>query len=77
MQIDGDGDVVYQVTKEEGVHRSTIALVEPDEAPAKYDRWQKATDSVVKDWIQEAGAKGANGQALLDDAKAMIKKNGG
>ena len=46
-------------------------------SPAEYDRWQKATDSVVKDWIQEAGAKGANGQALLDDAKAMIKKNGG
>jgi len=45
--------------------------------PAEYDRWQKATESVVKEWIQEAGTKGANGQALLDDAKAMIKKNGG
>jgi TRAP-type C4-dicarboxylate transport system substrate-binding protein len=46
-------------------------------SPAEYDRWQKASDGVVKDWIQEAGAKGANGQMLLDDAKAMIKKNGG
>ena len=45
--------------------------------PAEYERWQKTTESVVKEWIQEAGAKGANGQALLDDAKAMIKKNGG
>ena len=32
---------------------------------------------VDKDWIGEVGAKGANGAALLDDAKALIKKNGG
>ena len=44
---------------------------------SEYDKWQKATESVAKDWIQEAGGKGANGQALLDDAKALIKKNGG
>jgi TRAP-type C4-dicarboxylate transport system substrate-binding protein len=46
-------------------------------APAEYDRWQKATDPVVKEWIGEVNAKGANGAALLDDAKALIKKNGG
>jgi TRAP-type C4-dicarboxylate transport system substrate-binding protein len=46
-------------------------------SPAEYEKWQKATEGVAKDWMQEAGAKGANGQALLDDAKAMIKKNGG
>ena len=44
---------------------------------SEYDKWQKATEVVAKDWIQEAGAKGANGQQLLDDAKALIKKNGG
>lgn len=44
---------------------------------AEYDRWVKATAVVDKDWMSEVGAKGANGQALLDDAKALIKKNGG
>ena len=43
----------------------------------EYDRWQKATDGVNKEWITEVGAKGANGQQLLDDARALIKKNGG
>jgi TRAP-type C4-dicarboxylate transport system substrate-binding protein len=45
--------------------------------PAEYERWQKVTEPVVKEWIGEANAKGANGAALLDDAKALIKKNGG
>jgi TRAP-type C4-dicarboxylate transport system substrate-binding protein len=44
---------------------------------AEYDRWQKATEGVNKEWIGEVSAKGANGAALLDDAKALIKKNGG
>jgi len=46
-------------------------------SPSEYDRWRKATEAVDKEWIGEVGAKGANGQALLDDAKALIKKNGG
>ena len=46
-------------------------------SPAEYDKWLKATEPVAKDWVQEAGAKGANGQQLLDDAKALIKKHGG
>jgi hypothetical protein len=40
---------------------------------AEYDRWRKATEAVDKEWIGEVGAKGANGAALLDDAKALIK----
>ncbi len=44
---------------------------------AEYDRWQKATEPVVKEWITEVGTKGANGQALVDDARALIKKYGG
>jgi TRAP-type C4-dicarboxylate transport system substrate-binding protein len=44
---------------------------------AEYDRWRKACEAVDKEWIGEAGAKGANGQALLDDARALIKKYGG
>lgn len=45
--------------------------------PAEYDRWVKATDGVNKDWITEISAKGANGDALLNDARALIKKYGG
>ena len=46
-------------------------------SPAEYDRWVKATDPVAKEWVGEVSAKGANGQALLDDAKALLKKYGG
>ena len=45
--------------------------------PAEYDKWVKVTESVDKDWVGEASAKGANGAALLEDAKAMIRKYGG
>jgi TRAP-type C4-dicarboxylate transport system substrate-binding protein len=44
---------------------------------AEYERWQKACEPVVKEWIGEINAKGANGQALYDDARALIKKYGG
>ena len=46
-------------------------------SPAEYDRWVKATEAVDKEWIGEVGAKGVNGTALLEDARAMIRKNGG
>ena len=46
-------------------------------SPAEYARWQKACEPVVTEWIGEAAAKGANGQALYDDARAMLKKYGG
>ena len=45
--------------------------------PAEYDRWVKQTEGVNREWIGEVGAKGGNGQALLDDARALIRKNGG
>jgi len=44
---------------------------------AEYDRWVKATEGVNKEWVQELTAKGANGEALLNDAKTLIKKYGG
>jgi TRAP-type C4-dicarboxylate transport system substrate-binding protein len=44
---------------------------------AEYDRWLKATEPVIREWITEVSAKGANGQALYDDAKALLKKYGG
>ncbi|MFO1314437.1 MAG: TRAP transporter substrate-binding protein [Burkholderiales bacterium] len=45
--------------------------------PAEYDRWVKQTEGVNKEWIGDVAAKGGNGQALLDDARALIKKYGG
>jgi len=41
---------------------------------AEYKRWVKATSQVDDEWIKEVSAKGANGQALYNDAKALLKK---
>lgn len=41
---------------------------------AEYARWVKATDKVDDAWIKDVNAKGGNGKALYDDAKAMLKK---
>lgn len=41
---------------------------------AEYQRWVKATESVHEQWIKEAGAKGADGAALLKDARALIQQ---
>jgi TRAP-type C4-dicarboxylate transport system substrate-binding protein len=46
-------------------------------SPQEYAKMQTAAEGVVKEWINDVGAKGANGQQLLDDAKALIKKHGG
>ncbi len=43
---------------------------------AEYARWQKACEPVVAEWVAEANAKGANGKALYDDAKALLKQHG-
>jgi TRAP-type C4-dicarboxylate transport system substrate-binding protein len=49
---------------------NTFITISADE----YKRWQKATENVDDDWIKEANGRGANGKALLDDAKALLKK---
>lgn len=41
---------------------------------AEYARWVKACEHVDDDWIKEVSAKGGNGKALLDDARALLKK---
>lgn len=41
---------------------------------AEYPRWVKASENVDDDWVKEVSAKGANGKALLDDARALIQK---
>ena len=43
-------------------------------SPEEYKRWEKATAKVTDEWIKEADARGANGKALLADAKALLKK---
>jgi TRAP-type C4-dicarboxylate transport system substrate-binding protein len=44
---------------------------------AEYERWQKATEGVDKEWFQEVAAKGGNGPALLENAKVLIRQFGG
>ena len=46
-------------------------------SPQEYAKWEKATAGVETAWIGDVNAKGGNGKALLDDAKALIKKYGG
>ncbi len=41
---------------------------------AEYQRWVKATEAVDDSWMQEVATKGGNGQALINDAKALLKK---
>ena len=41
---------------------------------AEYQRWIKASSEVDDQWVKEVGAKGANGQALLDEARSLIQK---
>jgi TRAP-type transport system periplasmic protein len=40
----------------------------------EYARWVKATLPVSEEWMKEVNAKGGNGRALYNDAKAMLKK---
>ena len=37
-------------------------------------RWQAATAGVTEGWIAEMTAAGKNGQALVDDARALIAR---
>jgi TRAP-type C4-dicarboxylate transport system substrate-binding protein len=41
---------------------------------AEVQRWVKAAELVDDDWVKEVSAKGANGKALLDDARALIQQ---
>ncbi len=46
-------------------------------SPAEYTKMQAAAEVVTREWSGDVGAKGANGQQLLDDAKTLIRKHGG
>lgn len=41
---------------------------------AEYKRWVKVTKPVFNEWIKEVNAKGGNGTALLNEARALLKK---
>ena len=42
--------------------------------PAEAQRWQKQTEPVITAWLDQMKAKGINGEKLLADAKAALKK---
>ena len=44
---------------------------------AELARWQAATAGVTRDWIAEMNAAGKDGQALVDDARALIAQYAG
>lgn len=41
---------------------------------AEYNRWVKATEHVREEWFKDVATKGANGKALLNEAKALLEK---
>jgi TRAP-type C4-dicarboxylate transport system substrate-binding protein len=41
---------------------------------AELENWKKATDQLDDDWVKDMNAKGADGKALLQGAKDLIKK---
>jgi TRAP-type C4-dicarboxylate transport system substrate-binding protein len=43
-------------------------------ADAEYQRWIKASADVDDQWVKEVSAKGANGKALLEEARALIQQ---
>jgi predicted amino acid-binding ACT domain protein len=44
--------------------------------PAEYERWVKAAGDVDDQWVKEVSAKGANGPALLEEARALAAQLG-
>jgi TRAP-type C4-dicarboxylate transport system substrate-binding protein len=43
-------------------------------SPEELVRWTKATAEIDDLWVKEVSAKGANGAALLEDARALIRQ---
>jgi len=41
---------------------------------AELDRWEQATRPVVDRWVADSNARGLEGQALLDEARALVAK---
>lgn len=41
---------------------------------AELQRWKDAAEPVIAEWVKEMDAKGRPGQAMVDDARALIEK---
>ncbi len=41
---------------------------------AEFARWVKASEGVDEEWFKDVAAKGGNGKALRDDAKALVQQ---
>lgn len=64
-------DAVVAANHKLAAERGNALLVLSD---AEIQRWAKASENVDDDWVKEVSAKGANGKALLDDARALIQQ---
>ena len=42
--------------------------------PEEVARWKEAAQPVIDNWVAEMDGKGIEGQALLDEARALIDK---
>ncbi len=56
-----------QIAREQG---NTLVMLTPEENA----RWIRATADVKDSWMKEAAAKGIDGQALLNEAQALLGK---
>ena len=56
----------------EGAGNTIVKLDDAETA-----RWKAASEPVVARWITDMDAKGIDGAALIEQAKALIKKHGG
>lgn len=52
---------------------NTIVQLTPEEVA----RFKEKAQPVIARWVDEMGTRGIDGQALIDEAKALIKKHGG
>ncbi len=43
-------------------------------SPEETAKWEKASASVVEDWVKDVDSKGVDGQKLVDEARALVKK---
>lgn len=40
---------------------------------AEVQRWQKASEGVINDWVKDVSAKGYDGRKLLEEARSLLK----
>ena len=62
-----------RVSNGEGPREQIIYVLTAEEAA----RWRKATEPVIENWLKTTKERGLDGQKLLDDARAAIKKHEG